>query len=189
MTFKTLNQASAEELKQIVGGLKHNVDQLADHILQHFYLMKSEKGSFSIDRYTHGLQTATRAFRDGRDEEYVVCALLHDFGDYLAPYNHGELIATILKPFIEDKNYWMLKHHTVFQGYYWWDKIGGNNKTREKYKDSPHYDYTVEFCEKYDNMSFDTDYHHEDIEFFIPMLKRLLQKKPKKENMICDYGT
>lgn len=188
MTFKNFSQASTEEVEQILDGLEKNVEHLADHIIQHFSLMRDEKGAFSIDRYTHGLQAATRAFRDGRDEEYVVCALLHDFGDLLAPYNHGELIATILKPFIQEKNYWMLRHHPVFQGYYWWDKVGVNNNQRNKYKDYPYYDYTIEFCEKYDNPSFDAEYKNESIEFFIPILQRLLQKKPKKEKIVFDYG-
>lgn len=172
--WKDLRDATKEEAEAIVEGYSENAAELTDHLISHLELLKGEKGGFTIDRYEHSLQAATRAHRDGRDEEYVVCALLHDIGDLLAPYNHGELVATMLEPFISQENYWMLKHHTTFQGYYFWDKVGLNKNARDKYKDEPYYDYTIEFCDKYDSAAFDPDYDSESIEFFKPMIHNVV---------------
>lgn len=176
--WRNLKDASQEDIDAVVEGYSENATELADHLISHLELLKGEKGGFTIDRYDHSLQTATRAYRDGKDEEYVVCALLHDVGDVLAPYNHGEVVAAMLKPFISDANRWMIQHHTVFQGYYFWDKIGEDKNARDKYKDEPYYAQTIEFCEKYDSASFDPDYKNEPIEFFKPMLNKLV-KNPK----------
>ena len=108
-----------------------------------------------VDRLTHSIQTATRAHRDGRDEEYVVCALLHDIGDNLAPSNHADFAATLMQPFISEKNYWIVKHHGIFQGYYFFEYLGLDKNMRDKFKDHPYFNDCKEFCEKYDQNSFD----------------------------------
>ena len=107
--------------------------------------------AFPIDRYTHSLQTATLALRDGRDEEYVVCALLHDIGDTLGSFNHPDVAATILQPFVSDENYWMVKHHGIFQGHYFFHHVGMDRNLRDQFKDHPCYARTEEFCAIYDN--------------------------------------
>jgi predicted HD phosphohydrolase len=117
--------------------------------------------------------------RDGRDEEYIVCALLHDIGDTLAPSNHADFAATMLEPFISEKNYWILKHHGIFQGYYFFNFLGLDKNMRDKFKDSPHWQDCAEFCAKYDQNSFDPDYDNEPIETFLPMLNKVLSE-PKK---------
>lgn len=172
--FKNLRDATKEEADAIIAGYSENAAALADHLISHLELLKGEKGGFPIDRYDHSLQAATRAYRDGKDEQYVVCALLHDVGDLLAPYNHGELVATILEPFISDANYWMLKHHTTFQGYYFWDKLGQDKNARDKYEDEPFFEHTIEFCDKYDSAAFDPEYDSETIEFFKPMVHNVV---------------
>ena len=86
--------------------------------------LKFDHGGFPVDRLEHSLQTATRAERDGRDDEYVLCALLHDIGDTLSPYNHPDIAAGILKPFVSEANHFMVEQHGVFQGYYFWHHIG-----------------------------------------------------------------
>ncbi|MCH9729650.1 MAG: HD domain-containing protein [Actinomycetia bacterium] len=176
--WRNLRDATQEDVDEVVKGYSENAADLADHLISHLELLKGEKGGFTIDRYDHSLQTATRAYRDGKDEEYVVCALLHDVGDLLAPYNHGEMVAAMLRPFINDANHWMIKHHTVFQGYYFWDKIGQDKNARDKYKGEPYYAHTIEFCDKYDSAAFDPDYKSEPIEFFKPMVQNLV-KNPK----------
>lgn len=181
--WKDLRDATKEELEGTVDGIHKNAAELTDHLISHLKLLQGEKGGFPVDRYEHCLQTATRAHRDGKDDEYVVCALLHDIGDLLAPYDHGELVAAILKPFVNDANYWMLQHHTTFQGYYFWDKLGGDKDARDKYRDSPYYDYTIEFCDKYDSKAFDPDYDSEPIEFFKPMIHTLVTARLNKDTV------
>src|SRR5436309_2919869 len=97
---------------------------LPDRVLRHLALLAGDTGGYAVDRLTHSLQTATRAHRDGRDEEYVVCALVHDVGDTLASLNHSELAAVVVQPFVSEENHWIVKHHGVFQGYYFFHHMG-----------------------------------------------------------------
>ena len=152
---------------------------LADKVLNHLLELKDDYGGFQVDRLTHSLQTATRAYRDGKDNEYVVCALIHDIGDNLAPANHAEFAATILEPFVSEENFWIVKHHGIFQGYYFFEFLGLDKNMREQFIDNPYYESCKEFCEKYDQNSFDPDYESLDLEFFVPMVKELF-RKPKK---------
>lgn len=133
--------------------------------------------AYPVDRRTHSIQAATRALRDGRDEEYIVVALLHDIGEALGPLNHGEVIAAILKPYISEGNYWMLEHHPLFQTYYYGENVGIDPNGRDAYRDSPYFEQTAEFCSLYDEVSFDADYPNEPIETFLPMVHRVLAKK------------
>ena len=112
-------------------------------------------GGFAIDRLEHCLQTATRAHQDGRDEEYVVCALLHDIGDTLGPRNHADVAAAILKPFVSEQNHWMVEKHAIFQGYYFFHHLGLDRNMRDQFRDHPWYGYTEEFCREYDGPAFD----------------------------------
>ncbi|WP_197018996.1 HD domain-containing protein [Thioalkalivibrio sp. HK1] len=131
-----------------------------------------------IDRYAHSLQTATRAEDAGECEEFVVAALLHDIGDSLAPHNHADVGADILRPYVSRHTHWMLKHHGIFQGYYYWDKIGKNRYERERYRDHPAYEMTVRFTGRYDQMAFDPGYETRPIEHFEPMLRRIFARVP-----------
>ncbi len=146
---------------------------LAKRVIDHLRLLDGDYGGFPIDRLTHSLQTATRAMRDGRDEEYIVCALLHDIGDTLGSYNHPDVAAAILKPFVSEANHWMVANHGAFQGYYFFHYLGLDRNLRDRFKDSPHFQYTAEFCHKYDQAAFDPDYESEPLETFIPMVERL----------------
>ena len=145
-----------------------------DRLLELLKAMNGDKLGYQVDRYTHSLQSATRAESDMADEETVVCALLHDLGDVIAPDNHSEVIASILRPYISEKNHWVLKHHGLFQGYYYFHHIGGDRNARERYKDHPFYQDCVDFCEKWDQTSFDPDYPTQPLEYFEPMVRKVL---------------
>ena len=151
-------------------------NELADRVLEQLRQLGGSYGGMLVDRLIHSLQTATRAHRDGRDEEYVVCALLHDIGDMLATHNHADLAAAILKPFVSEKNLWIVEHHAIFQGYYFWHHVGADRNAREKFRDHPHFDDTAEFCALYDQCSFDPDYDTLPLETFEPMLRRVFEK-------------
>ena len=178
-TFTEMLNGTAEDYAIIGEHGAQFAAELPDRILEHLSILKGDTGGFAVDRFTHCLQTATRAYRDGRDEEYVVCALLHDIGDTIASANHADLAATMLEPFVSEENYWIVKHHGIFQGYYFFEFLGLDKNMRDKYKDNPYFESCREFCEKYDQNSFDPDYETLDLEFFIPMVKELFQK-PKK---------
>ena len=156
-----------------------------DRILAHLELLRGDHGGYAVDRLEHSLQTATRAFQDGRDEEYVVCALIHDIGDMLGCYNHSDVSAAILKPFVSDQNYWMVQHHGVFQGYYFFEYMGLDKNAREEFRDHPWFDYTVEFCELYDQCSFDPSYESMPLHEFEPILRRVM-RRPRQSIYLDD---
>ena len=174
-----MKDGDAEDYSIIAESNAKDYDHLADKVITHLKMLQNDYGGFQVDRLTHSLQTATRAYRDGRDDEYIVCALIHDIGDNLAPANHAEFAATILKPFVSEENYWIVKHHGIFQGYYFFEFLGLDKNMRDNFIDNPYYESCREFCEKYDQNSFDPDYDTLDLEFFLPMVKELF-KKPKR---------
>jgi predicted HD phosphohydrolase len=171
-------------LKQFVPFAK----SLPDRVLSHLRLLDGDFGGFPVDRMTHCLQAATLAHRDGRDEEYVVCALLHDIGDTLGTYNHADVAAAILKPFVSEANHWMVAHHGVFQGYYFFHHIGLNRDMREAFRSSPHFAQTEEFCAKYDGPAFDRNAEHLSLAFFEPMVRRVLAQ-PKSSMYLAAMET
>ena len=151
---------------------------LADRVLAYFRGLDQTLEGYAITRQQHGLQTATRALRDGAGEEMVVAALLHDLGDALAPYNHGEFAASILRPYVSERTAWIVKHHGIFQAYYYAHHGGGDRNARDRYRDHPCYQACVDFCHKWDQTSFDPDYDSMALEDFEPMVRRLFAKPP-----------
>jgi len=147
---------------------------LPDRILAHLRLLGGDFGGFAVDRLTHSLQTATLAHRDGRDEEYVVCALLHDIGDTLGSYNHADVAAAIVKPFVSEENHWMVEKHAIFQGYYFFHHIGMDRNMREQFRGHPWFERTAEFCARYDGPAFDPAGETLPLDFFEPILRRVL---------------
>jgi predicted HD phosphohydrolase len=170
---------------QIIGkeGRDHT-RALPGRIIAHLRLLEDDFGGFAVDRLTHSLQTATRAAEDGRDDEYVVCALLHDMGDTLGPMNHAEVAAVVLKPFVSEQNHWMVDKHGIFQGYYFFHHLGLDRNMRDQYSGHEYYDYTEEFCRKYDQNSFDTTYKNMSLDDFVPALESVLAK-PKQSILIA----
>jgi predicted HD phosphohydrolase len=147
---------------------------LPDRLITHMNLLKGDCGGFAVDRLEHSLQTATQAHRDGKDEEYVVCALIHDIGDILGPSNHAEIGAVILKPYVSERNHWMLDHHGIFQGYYFFHYLGLDRDMREQFRGHPDFEHTAQFCHLYDQNAFDPNYDSMPLEAFEPMLQRVL---------------
>ena len=133
---------------------------------------------YQVSRLEHSLQSATRAHRNGESEEMVVACLLHDIGDELAPMNHSEYAASILKPYVSEKTHWIVEKHGEFQMYYYAHHLGGDKNRRDKYKDHKYYQDTIDFCEKYDQNSFDPKYESLPLEFFKPIVKKIFSRKP-----------
>ena len=172
--FHHMKDSTAEDWKIILGEVKSFAGGLPDRMMAHLKLLDGDFGGFPVDRLTHCLQTATLAHKDGRDEEYVVCALLHDIGDTLGPFNHADVAATLLQPFVSEQNHWMIKHHGIFQGYYFFHHIGLDRDQHKQFEDHPYYAYTREFIDKYDAPAFDPAAESYPLEFFAPMLERVL---------------
>lgn len=175
--FTKFEDSTQEEWAQIIGQLPLTQAMAGQNVIDQLRLLGSDHGGFPVSRLEHSLQTATRAEEDGRDEEYVLCALLHDIGDTLAPYNHPSIAAGLLKPFVSEAHHWMVEHHGIFQGYYFWHYLGADRNARDAYRDSPYYDLTEEFCAKYDQTAFDPDYVSAPLEHFEPLIRQYLVPK------------
>ena len=176
--FHSMVESTQEDWAKIATASAEYGRELPGRIVDHLNLLKGDCGGFVVDRLEHSLQTATRAFRDGRDEEYVVCALLHDIGDTLGAANHPDVSAAIVQPFVSDANHWMIKHHGIFQGYNFFHHIGMDRHMRDAYRESPWFDYTAEFIAKYDDPAFDADQPRLELDLFAPMLRRVFSKTP-----------
>ena len=174
--FSNMADSTQADWMVIAGEFLAYARALPDRVLAHLRLLAGDFGGFPVDRLTHSLQTATLAHEDGRDEEYVVCALLHDIGDTLGAYNHPDIAAAIVKPFVTEANHWMVAHHGIFQGHYFFHHIGMDRNMRDQFKHHPHHALTAEFCEKYDGRAFDASRTAQPLEFFEPMLRRVLAK-------------
>ena len=157
---------------------KEYVGETADRILGILSRMTSTLEGYKISRLDHSLQSDTRAYKNKESVEMVVACLLHDIGDELAPLNHSEYAATVLKPYVSEKTHWIIEKHGEFQMYYYAHHLGADRFKREKYKDHKYYKATVDFCEKYDQCSFDPNYKSMNLKEFEPMVRNIFSRKP-----------
>ena len=171
--FKNIQHSTKEDWQKIVSVLTPYKLQLHERIIRHLLELKGDFAGFPVDRLNHSLQTASLAYDDGKDTEYVVCALLHDIGDTLASFNHPEYAATLLQPFVSTMNYNIVKYHGIFQSHYYGQHIGLTPGKREEFKDEVFYFPTIEFCEKYDAPAFDQNAKFYPLDFFIPMVEHV----------------
>ena len=189
VNFKSMENGTAEEYA-FLNGLEDqfNVD-LPKRLIAALRSLNSSLSGYQISRLEHSLQGATRAYVAGEDLEMVIAILFHDIGDELAPYSHSEMAAAILRPFISEKIYWIIKHHGVFQMYYYAHHSGGDRNARELFIDSPWYQDAIKFCHEYDQNCFDPDYESKPLEFFVPMINEFFSK-PKIDDPeeLARYG-
>lgn len=173
-TFTRMQDSTREDWAVILPEAMQMARSLPDRVLAHLQLLDGDFGGFPIDRLSHCRQSATLALRDGRDEEYVVCALLHDIGDTLGSYNHPDIAAAILKPFVGEANLWMVQHHGIFQGHNFFHHIGLDRDMREQFRGHPHFERTQEFVDRYDNPAFDPTGETLPLSEFEPLLRRVM---------------
>ncbi len=171
--FHAMTEGTAEDWQAISAHFLDHGSRLTDRVLDHLQLLSDDHGGFAVSRLEHSLQTATRAARANRDDEYVACALLHDIGDTLCSYNHPDAAVAILSPFVSPDNLWMVEKHGIFQGYHYFQFIGLNRDARDAYSDHPCFERTVEFCAEYDQNSFDPSFRSMPLEEFRPLLQAL----------------
>ena len=164
---------------ELLERLEHEYSKgLVDRLLATLKNLEHTLSGYQVSRLEHSLQSATRADANGETEEYVVAALLHDIGDELAPYSHSELAAAVLKPYVSGKIHWLIKHHGLFQMYYYAHHVGGDRNARDKFRDHPWFDDAVRFCEEYDQNCFDPKFESKPLEYFEPMLVQVFLKPP-----------
>jgi predicted HD phosphohydrolase len=177
--FRAMSESTREDWMKIAAASVGFSRELPARVITHLKMLAGDCGGFAVDRLEHSLQSATLAHRDGMDEEYVVCALLHDMGDILCTANHAELAATVLKPFVSEQNHWMLDHHGIFQGYYFFHHLGLDRNMREQFRGHPSFERTAMFCARHDQNAFDPNYETMPLDAFVPMVNRVMAQ-PKR---------
>jgi predicted HD phosphohydrolase len=174
--FKTMAESTQDDWMKIAAASAPFNRDLPNRVLTHLQLLKGDCGGFAVDRFEHSLQSATLAHRDGMDEEYVVCALMHDIGDILASASHAELGATVMRPYVSQENYWMMAHHGIFQGYYFFHYLGLDRNMRDQFRGHPSFERTAMFCARHDQNAFDPKYDTMPLEAFVPMVQRVMAR-------------
>jgi len=178
-SFSKMSESTADDWQIIMQEQLAFISKLPDRILAHMALLDGDYGGFPVDRLQHSLQTANLAAEAGEDEEYIVCALLHDIGDTLGSTNHPDVAAAILEPFVSDENHWMIKHHGIFQGYNFFHYLGMDRNMRDQFKDNENYQRTARFVATYDNPAFDASAPALSLDLFEPMVRNVFAQ-PKK---------
>ncbi len=172
-TFRAMVDSTQEDWELILRQQRIFVGGLPDRIMAHLMLLDKDFGGFPVDRLQHCLQTAELAAEDGQDDEYVVCALLHDIGDSLGSLNHADVAAAIVEPFVSEGNHWMVKHHAIFQGYNFFHFLGMDRNLRDNFRASPYFEQTEEFIAKYDNPAFDYEKPRLSLSAFEPLVRKV----------------
>ena len=185
--FRAMAQGTQDDWMKIAAASVAFNKDLPNRVLAHLKMLAGDCGGFAVDRLEHSLQAATLAMRDGMDEEYVVCALLHDIGDTLASHNHAELAATILKPFVSEDSHWMLQNHGIFQGYYFFHHLGLDRNMREQFRGHPAFEKTAMFCARHDQNAFDPNFDTMPLDAFVPMVQHVMVR-PKRSIYLRNDG-
>ena len=178
VSFTSMAAGTREDYELLESLEAQFASSTADRVLEQLLGLAGSLAGYKVDRLEHSLQSATRAYRDGADEEMVVAALLHDIGDLLAPHNHSEMAAAVLRPYVTERTYWVVRQHGLFQSYYYAHHMGGDRNARDRYIDHPWYQDAVDFCHRWDQSSFDPEYDSFPLEFFEPMVRRVFAREP-----------
>ena len=173
--FAAMDHGTREDYDLVAAHDAMNAAQLAERVLAWLRCMDGDS-PYRISRLEHALQTATRAERDGADDETIACALLHDIGDVISPRNHSEAAAALLAPYVSEKNHWIVRHHGLFQGYYWLHHFGEDRNARDRHRDHQHYEACVEFCARWDQASFDPAYPTRPLQHYAPLVRELFSR-------------
>ena len=178
VSFNEMKKGTKEDYLLLDKHEKKFVKNTADRILKFMTTLTETLEGYKISRLEHSLQTATRAIKDGANDEMIVASLLHDIGDELAPLNHSEYAAAVLKPYVSEKTHWIIDKHGIFQMYYYAHHLGGNKNEREKFKDHKYFNDTINFCENWDQKSFDPNFKSLTLKSFEPLVKKVFSRKP-----------
>ena len=190
VNFTRMEDSTREEYEFLGTLEKQYCDGLADRLLNALRQLEHSLSGYKVTRLEHVLQGATRAHRAGESDEMILAVLLHDIGDELAPHSHSEMGAAVLRPFVSEKIYWIVKHHGLFQMFYYAHFFGGDQNARDKFKQHRWYQAAVDFCHRYDQNCFDPDYDSESLEFFEPMLRKLVASPRLDDHeRAARYGT
>ena len=180
-TFTRMDESTAEQWAHIGAETNRNQGRVADRILDLLRSLGEVVDGFATDQLTHCLQTATRAERDGADDEVVFASLLHDVGKAISVPNHPAIGAEIIRPYVRDDVYQMILKHQDFQGRHYYHHFGGDRTLRDQYRDESWFALTEQFTDDWDQTSFDPDYDTLPLEHFEPLVRRLTARVARRD--------
>jgi predicted HD phosphohydrolase len=178
VSFRAMQDGTQEDYRLLDESERAYAVGLADRVLEQLRKLDHSLEGYPLTRLGHSLQTATRAMRDGADEELTLAALVHDMGDELAPYNHAEFAASILRPYVRPEVTWIVAQHGLFQNYYYVHHLGGDRNARDRYREHPWFEACKHFCAAWDQCSFDPQYRTEPLAAFEPLVRRIFARSP-----------
>jgi len=184
VSFSSMSEGSKADYLMLAEYERNQINELPDTILNQLRALETGLHGYKIHRLEHALQAATRAERDGMDKEWIIAALVHDIGDALAPLNHSQLAAAVIRPYVRAEVTWVVEMHGLFQMIYYADHLGLDPNGRDQYKDHPWYDSCVHFCDRLDQCSFDPDYRSESLEHFTPLVRDIFSRRPFDPSII-----
>jgi predicted HD phosphohydrolase len=176
VSFRAMQDGTQEDYRLLDESERAYAVGLADRVLEQLRKLDHSLEGYPLTRLGHSLQTATRAMRDGADEELTLAALVHDMGDELAPYNHAEFAASILRPYVRPEVTWIVAQHGLFQNYYYVHHLGGDRNARDCYREHPWFEACKHFCAAWDQCSFDPQYRTEPLAAFEPLVRRIFAR-------------
>ena len=176
--FTQMKDGSKDDYLLLEKHEKKFIEETPSRILKYMSSLTSTIEGYQVSRLEHSLQSATRALQDKAEDEMIVASLLHDIGDELAPLNHAEYSAAVIKPYVSEKTHWIVEKHGEFQMYYYAHHLGGNRNQRDKYKGHKYYQDTINFCENWDQKSFDPNFKSLTLKKFEPLIKKIFSRKP-----------
>jgi predicted HD phosphohydrolase len=178
VSFTRMKDGTREDYQFLDESERQCARALPDRVLGALRDLDHSVEGYPVSRLTHSLQTATRARRDGADDDLVLGALIHDVGDLLAPYNHSQLAAAIIRPYVRAQVSWIVEQHEHFQAYYYAHHLGGDRHARDRLRTHPWYADCVRFCERYDQSSFDPAYETLSLSDFEPLVRAVFSREP-----------
>ena len=176
VSFRRMQDGTREDYELLERAERGFVRTLPDRLLAALKKLEDGLQGYAVTRLEHSLQAATRALRDGADDELIVAALIHDIGDDFAPYNHSEVAAGVIRPYVRPEVTWIVEQHGVFQTYYYAHHYGRDRNGREKFRDHPWYQACKDFCANWDQCSFDPDYVSEPLSTFEPKVREIFSR-------------
>ena len=188
VSFRQMKDGTKEDYQLLDDSERDFAKHLPGNIMAALQRLDHSLEGYPLTRLGHSLQTATRALRDGADDEMVVAALIHDLGDELSPYNHAEIAAGIIRPYVREEVTWIVEQHGLFQTYYYVHHMGGDRHLRDRFKDHKWFDAAANFCERWDQASFDPDYDTLPLEAFAPLVEKIFSRTPHDPRYVTEAG-
>ena len=172
-SFTRMDESTAEQWAVIGGETMANQPRVADEVLSMLRRLEGITDGFNTNQLVHALQTATLAEKAGADTEVIVASLCHDIGKLISVFNHPEIAAAILKPYVRDEVYQAIRAHQDFQGRHYYHHFGGDTDARDKYAGADWYELAEQFADEWDQVAFDPEGPYEPLEHFEPMVREV----------------